>query len=116
MRQSAVCDRAKLTASPGVAFLAFLIAALSNRLGFLVAVFFSILAWLLVLVLLILDFVIFTVVKNHVAKQISATAAYSAGIWCVCAAFVCLFLGAIFTCKFAAPFRESSLMYWNNRL
>lgn len=84
----------------GVTFFAFLVAALSNRLGFLFSALIASIAWLIVLVTLIIDFVIFGAIKSHVNSSGTAgvSAAYGVAVWLTVAAFVSLFFGTLTTC------------------
>ncbi|GAA6000719.1 hypothetical protein JCM10207_004623 [Rhodosporidiobolus poonsookiae] len=82
----------------GLAFLAFLIAAASFRFGFLFAALVAAFTWLLTLVLVIIDIVIFAILK-HKANDISTISAkYGAAFWCTIAAFIVLFVASFATC------------------
>lgn len=101
--------------STAVVFIAFLIAALSHRLGFLFSSVIAAIAFILVLVTLIIDFTIFGSVKSHVNGDGSgSTAAYSVGIWVTLAAFVLVFLGSLTTCFSCFTDRRRSRNAGNN--
>jgi len=83
----------------GLAFIAFLIAALSHCIGFLFASFIAAIAWIITLVIVAIDFSIFGVVKNHVnGSGTGASAEYGVAIWLTLAAFILLFFASITTC------------------
>ncbi|GAA5862581.1 hypothetical protein JCM8547_002114 [Rhodosporidiobolus lusitaniae] len=82
----------------GLAFLAFLIAACSYRFGFIFAALIASFTWVVTLVLLIIDIVIFTVLK-HKAEDINTVSAhFGAGFWCTVAALILLFISVFATC------------------
>jgi len=78
------------------------ICAIGGFIGSLVATFFAVIAWALTLVVMVIDFVVFGIIKNHVNKDGSGSHAYySIGMWTCLAAMVLLFIGTIlvfFTC------------------
>lgn len=108
----------------GVSFFAFLIAALSDRLGFICAAFIAFVAMLCAAVAMVLDIVLFYVLRAYLDKyniNSLVSVSYSVGTWtCVrsrirpahsslilslfdrvrhstVAAFCCLFIGMFFT-------------------
>ncbi|KUI61354.1 pH-response regulator protein palI/prr-5 [Cytospora mali] len=86
----------------GIAFIAFVLALGSGFFGSLLAAFTSLLAFVVTVVALICDFVLFSIIRDNVNHDGSGShAAYSAGIWTILVAAVCSLLGAIivfFTC------------------
>jgi len=85
----------------GLAFIAGL-CAIGGWFGSLVATLIAIVAWIITLAVMVIDFVVFGVIKNHVNKDGSGSHAfYSVGMWTTLAAMILLFFGAIivfFTC------------------
>lgn len=89
----------------GMSFLSFLLALGAGVLGSFLAAMVSLLTFLVTLVALIIDFVLFAVVKEHVNQsqydQAGSHAEYGIAIWTILAAAACSLLGAIivfFTC------------------
>lgn len=85
----------------GLAFIAA-ICAIGGVLGGLISTMIAILAWLISLVVMAIDFAAFGVIKKHVNSDGSGSHAYySVGMWTTVAAMVLLFIGTIlvfFTC------------------
>lgn len=85
-----------------IAFVAFLLALGSGFFGSLLAAFTSLLAFVVTVVSLICDFVLFAIIKDNVNDDGSGShAEYSAGMWTILVAAICSLLGAIvlfFTC------------------
>jgi uncharacterized membrane protein len=85
-----------------LAFIAFLLALGSGVCGALLASAVSALTWLITLVVMATDFVLFGIVKNHVNKSGNGSHAYySTGMWTILAAMICLFFATfivLFTC------------------
>ncbi|GAA6006101.1 hypothetical protein JCM10207_000523 [Rhodosporidiobolus poonsookiae] len=85
----------------GVAFLAFLIAACSDRLGFLFASIITFVAAVIALVCMILDLLLFFFVRRWLRDNIDGvdiSIEYSYGTWTTVAAFACLFVGMFAVC------------------
>jgi uncharacterized membrane protein len=86
----------------GIAFIAFLLACGSGIVGSFVGAMVALLAWVLTLVSLAVDFSLFGILRHHVNNDGSGSKAeFGIAIWCLLAAFVCLFFGMIivfFTC------------------
>lgn len=86
----------------GIAFLAFLMALGSGFFGSLLAAFTSLVTFVVTVVVLICDFVLFAIIRDNVNDQNNDSHAYySVGIWTVLVAGICSLLGAIivfFTC------------------
>jgi len=79
----------------GLAFIAAL-CALGGAIGSLIGSFIAILAWIVTLVVMVIDFVAFGIIKDHVNKDGKGSHAfYSVGMWTTLAAFILLFLGTI---------------------
>jgi len=85
----------------GLAFIAAL-CALGGAIGSLIGSFIAVIAWILTLVVMVIDFVVFGIIKNHVNSDGKGSHAfYSIGMWTCLAAFILLFLGTVivfFTC------------------
>jgi len=83
----------------GVAFIAFLIAAGSHCVGFLFASIIAAIAWVITLVLVVIDFSLFGAAKVHINNDITnASASYGVAVWLTLAAFIVLFFATITTC------------------
>jgi len=79
----------------GLAFIAAF-CAIGGWVGSLIATFIAVVAWIVALVVMVLDFVVFGVIKNHVNKDGSGSHAfYSIGMWTTLAGMIVLFFGAI---------------------
>ncbi|KAJ7153565.1 hypothetical protein C8R43DRAFT_1126842 [Mycena crocata] len=86
----------------GIAGMAFLMAACSDRLGYLFASLVAFFAFLISLAAVIIDFIVFGFIRNHVNKM-DGSAAFGKAIWMVLAATAVLFIGSIATCFACAP-------------
>lgn len=89
----------------GMSFLSFLLALGAGVLGSFLAAMVSLLTFIVTLVALVIDFVLFAVIKDHVNStkydQAGSYAEYGIALWTILAAAVCSLLGAIvvfFTC------------------
>jgi hypothetical protein len=86
----------------GVAFIAFLLALGSGFCGAILAAAVAAVAWLITLVVMVTDFVLFGIIKNHVNSDGSGShATYSIGMWTLLAAMILLFIATfivLFTC------------------
>jgi len=84
----------------GLTFLALLTALGAHRIGFVCSSFIAFLAWIVTLLALILDFVMFDIVKRNVnnSKLSGSKAQWSSAIWLVLSAFIILFFGSITIC------------------
>ncbi|KAJ7153562.1 hypothetical protein C8R43DRAFT_1066833 [Mycena crocata] len=82
----------------GVTGIAFLLAVCSHRLGYLFASAVAFIAFLITLAVLIIDFVLFGSVKNHVNDNDGSAATFGNAIWMVLAATIVLFFASIATC------------------
>jgi len=85
----------------GLAFIAALL-SIGGVLGSLVGSILAVLAWIITVVVMAIDFAVFGIIKNHVNKDGSGShAVYSVGMWTTLAAMILLLIGAIivfFTC------------------
>ncbi|KAJ6524570.1 hypothetical protein B0H19DRAFT_597156 [Mycena capillaripes] len=81
----------------GIAAIAFLLAVCSHRLGYLFASAVAFIAFLFSLAVLIIDFIVFGSVKDHVDNN-GGTAHWGNAIWMVLAATIVLFFASIATC------------------
>ncbi|KAI5476656.1 PalI-related protein [Pseudohyphozyma bogoriensis] len=82
----------------GLAFVAFVIAGLSHGLGFVFSAVLASFVWVLALIALIVDAVLFTIVKNHINNaDLGPSASYGVALWVTVAGVVTLFLGSIST-------------------
>ncbi|GAA5918594.1 hypothetical protein JCM1841_002266 [Sporobolomyces salmonicolor] len=82
----------------GLAFLAFLIAAISHRIGFLWAAFMACLTWVVVLVVVVIDITTFYHVRQQANDLATLSATYGAG-FCTMVAFILLFFAGSATCS-----------------
>jgi len=89
----------------GLAFIAFLLAVGSGICGALLAALVAALTWVLTLVVMACDFVLFGILKNHINNtdhdQSGSHAEYSVGMWTILAAMILLFFATfvvLFTC------------------
>ncbi|WVQ94619.1 hypothetical protein IAU59_001699 [Kwoniella sp. CBS 9459] len=85
----------------GLAFLSFLIALCSDRLGFLFASLIAFFAFLVSLAAMVVDFVMFGIIRNQVnnnSSTINATAKFDNAIWLTLAATVILFFSTFIVC------------------
>ena len=86
----------------GIAFLAFIFGLGAGFFGSLLAAFTSLLAFIVTVVALVCDFVLFAIIRSNVNDDGSGShASYSAGIWTILVAAIFSLLGAIvvfFTC------------------
>jgi len=101
-----------------LAFIAFLASCGAGMIGSLIGAAIAGIAWILTLVVMVIDFSIFGVVKNHVNNDKSGSHAYySTGMWCVLAAFILLLLGmfvVLFTCFSARKEKKRANTYKNS--
>jgi len=101
-----------------LAFIAFLASCGAGVIGSLIGASIAALAWILTLVVMVIDFSIFGVVKNHVNNDKSGSHAYySVGMWTVLAAFILLLLGmfiVLFTCFSARKEKKRANTYKNS--
>jgi len=95
----------------GLAFIAFLLALGSGVCGALLAAMVAAVAWVVTLVVMVTDFVLFGIVKNHVNKDGSGSHAYySVGMWTILTAMILLFIATFivfFTCFSARMHKRS---------
>jgi len=95
----------------GLAFIAFLLALGAGVCGALLASMVAAITWLVTLVVMVTDFVLFGIVKRHVNRDGSGSHAYySTGMWTILAAMLCLFFATfivLFTCLSAHKHRKS---------
>ncbi|KAF2480314.1 actin cortical patch SUR7/pH-response regulator pali [Neohortaea acidophila] len=87
----------------GLAFIAFVISAFAGMFGSLFGALIALVAWILTLISLAIDFTVFGIVHHHVSDYSAGRerATFGDGIWCLAAAFVALFFGmfiVFFTC------------------
>ncbi|WWD22633.1 hypothetical protein CI109_107126 [Kwoniella shandongensis] len=82
----------------GLAFLSFLIALCSDRLGFLFASLIALLAFIVSLAALVIDFVLFGIIKHEINDNTSAQASFGTAIWLTLAATIVLFFSTFVVC------------------
>lgn len=89
----------------GISFLAFILGAGAGFFGSLFAALMSLLAFVVTVVALICDFILFALIRDHVNNSnddsSGSHATYSVAIWTILAAAVCSLLGSLilfFTC------------------
>lgn len=81
----------------GLSFLALLVSICSNRFGYVFASFLALLAFLASLAAMIVDFVMFGIIRREVNNNVTGrTASYSNATWMVLAATVVLFFSVFF--------------------
>jgi len=79
----------------GLAFIAAF-CAIGGVIGSLVGTTIAVVAWIITLVVMVIDFVAFGIIKNHVNSDGSGSHAYySVGMWTCLTAMILLFFGAI---------------------
>jgi len=95
----------------GVAFIAFLLALGSGFCGAIFAASTALIAWLITIVVMITDFVLFGIIKRHVNNDGSGSnASFSTGMWTLVAAMVILLVGTllvILTCCSSRMHRQN---------
>ncbi|TEY44890.1 hypothetical protein BOTCAL_0342g00140 [Botryotinia calthae] len=80
----------------GVMFIAFLLALGAGLVGSFLAALVSGISFIIAVVAMACDFALFGIIKNHVNGDGSGSHAYfSVGIWCILAAMIAGFLGAV---------------------
>jgi len=87
----------------GLAFIAFIFALGAGRFGTVVGSFIAFLTWVVVLVAMVIDFIVFGTVKDHVNDRTNTTgshAKFGPGMWLMLATFIILFF-AIFIVFFS---------------
>lgn len=104
--------------SAGLAFIAFILAIGAGMFGSFLAAAVSLLAFLVTLVALICDFVMFAIVKRDVNKDPSGSSAeFSIAMWTLLASAVCSLLGTVvifFTCCSARMHRRRTTKVEND--
>lgn len=94
-----------------LAFIAFLAAAGSGICGALLGAIIATVAWVVTVVVMATDFVLFGIIKGHINDDRSGShAAFSTGMWTLLAAMICLFFGTIvvfFTCCSSKMHRQN---------
>ncbi|CAK7239858.1 MAG: hypothetical protein STHCBS139747_001293 [Sporothrix thermara] len=94
----------------GAAFIAFLLAVGAGVIGSFLGAFVSLLTFVITAVVLITDFVLFHIIKDHVNdSNTNAKASYGAAIWLVLVAAICSLLGTLivfFSCCSARMHRQ----------
>ncbi|MCJ1360484.1 MAG: hypothetical protein MMC33_010489 [Icmadophila ericetorum] len=102
----------------GVAFIAFLLSCGAGVVGSLLGFCVAALAWILTLVAMVVDFILFGIIKDHVNSDGSGSHAfYSVGMWTILAAMILLFFGmfiVLFTCFSARKERRRGPSYKTN--
>ena len=95
----------------GVAFIAFLLALGSGFCGAILAAMVAAVAWLITLVVMVTDFVLFGIIKRHVNSDGSGSHAYfTVGMWTLLAAMILLFIATfivLFTCFSSRMHRQN---------
>jgi len=99
----------------GMAFIAFMFALGAGVCGGLLASLFAGLTWVLTLVVMATDFVLFGILKNHINDkdddQSGSVAKYYVGMWTVLAAMILLFFATFivfFACCSARRHKRSA--------
>jgi hypothetical protein len=95
----------------GLAFIAFLLALGSGVCGAVFASIVAAIAWLITLVVMVTDFVLFGIIKRHVNSDGSGSHAYfTVGMWTILAAMILLFFATfivLFTCCSSRMHRQN---------
>lgn len=95
----------------GLAFIAFLLALGAGFCGAIMAAVVAAITWIITLVVLVTDFVLFGIIKSHVNSDGSGSHAYySVGMWTILAATILLFFAALvvlFTCCSSRMHRQN---------
>jgi len=95
----------------GLAFVAFVLAAGSGVIGAVSAALLLATAWLVCIVVMATDFVLFGIIKRHVNSDGSKSYAhFSTGMWTLVVAMICLFLATfivLFTCCSSRMHRQN---------
>lgn len=104
----------------GLNFIAFLLAIGAGVVGSLLASLVAALAFIVTAVILIIDFILFGIVKHDVDNDgTGASAHYAAAAWTILVAGICSLLGAIvvfFTCCSARLHRRRNGMGTKNEV
>lgn len=80
----------------GVAFIAFLLSCGAGVVGSFAGAMVALVAWILTLISLAIDFSLFGIIHHHINEDGSGSHAYfGIGIWCLLAAFITLLIGMI---------------------
>ncbi|KAF3761026.1 pali-domain-containing protein [Cryphonectria parasitica EP155] len=89
----------------GISFIAFLLALGAGFFGSFLAAIVAALAFIVTIVVMIIDFVLFGIIKDHVNSSSDDTsgshAKFSVAMWTILAGAICLLIGAVivfFTC------------------
>lgn len=82
--------------SAGLTLVAFVIAALSQRFGYIAAAILAGLAWIFSVITIAVDLALFLPARSKLTDS-GATVSWGVGFWCTVAAIVLLFFGAIAT-------------------
>ncbi|KAJ9156522.1 pH-response regulator protein palI/prr-5 [Pleurostoma richardsiae] len=94
----------------GIVFLAFVLAVGAGFFGSLLAAFTALLAFVVTVVVLVCDFVLFSIIRSNVNDDGTGSHAYyAAGIWTLLVSAVCSLLGTVvifFTCCSARMHRQ----------
>jgi uncharacterized membrane protein len=95
----------------GLAFIAFLLALGAGFCGAIMAAVVAAITWVITLIVLVTDFVLFGIIKNHVNSDGSGSHAYfSVGMWTILAAMILLFIATLvvlFTCCSSRMHRQN---------
>lgn len=93
-----------------LAFIAFLLALGAGVCGAIFASMVAAITWAITLVVMVTDFVLFGIIKNHVNKDGSGSHAfYTVGMWTILAAMIILFFATfivLFTCLSSRMHRQ----------
>ena len=82
--------------SAALTFCAFLVAAFSQRFGFIAAAVLAGISWLVSVITIAVDLALFLPARSKL-RDSGATVSFGIGFWCTVAAIVLLFVGAIAT-------------------
>ncbi|WVW81216.1 hypothetical protein I302_103207 [Kwoniella bestiolae CBS 10118] len=82
----------------GLTFIAFIVAFFSDHLGFLFAALIAFLAFLVSLAAMVIDFVMFGIIRHEINDNTSSTASFDNAIWLTLAATIILFFSTFVVC------------------
>ncbi|WWD06387.1 hypothetical protein V865_004477 [Kwoniella europaea PYCC6329] len=82
----------------GLTFISFIIALLSDHVGFLFAALVAFLAFLVSLAAMVIDFVMFGIIRHEINDNTSSSASFDNAIWLTLAATIILFFSTFIVC------------------
>ncbi|WWC57539.1 uncharacterized protein I303_100071 [Kwoniella dejecticola CBS 10117] len=92
----------------GLTFISFIIALFSDRLGFIFAALIAFLAFLVSLAAMVIDFVMFGIIRHEINDNTTASASFDNAIWLTLAATIILFFSTFVVCFETCTNRRNS--------